>query len=230
MKDINATVIIDLEGKNEEVIWRNIKYTRRKYVKQAFKSNLHYKRAERTEENLNRLYKIYSEVMNNAKAAVKPYHKLMEVIAPAKDNLFFIKKDKKIVGFFAFKEITDKFFDLNSNRKGIRAVLFANSKKYNDYRPNDYMYWTTIKYALDGKYDFVDLAGWQMKARGHLKNVNKFKEEWGGKVFYYTKNYSILTALRRKLIRNINLFWKINLFFKKIIRNLQGRKDANARS
>ena len=77
------------------------------------------------------------------------------------------------------------------------------------------MYWESIKYALDNSYSFIDLGGWQINARGHLKNVNQFKEQWGGEIIYYYLEYPFLTAIRRKLIRKFSFFWKINTFVKK---------------
>ncbi len=214
MKDINATIVIELENKSQEEVWRNIKYTRRKYVRQAQNGGLTYWQAF-SDEDLKKMYEMHMRTLEEGGAVKWTYEKWKDFVSPAKDKFFYIGKGKKIIGCFALGEITERLYGRESNKLGIRPLVFANKKEYNQYRPNDYMYWETIKYALDNKYSFVDLGGWQIKARGHLKNVNNFKEEWGGEIFYYYLNYPFFTAVRRKLIRNVGLFWALNSLIKK---------------
>ena len=142
------------------------------------------------------------------------YARWRKSVQPAGDKFYYVKKDKKIVGCFALAQITEKFYGLPSEKRGIRPVIYSSIKRYQDYRTHDYMYWVTIQYAIKEGYDFVDLGGWQINPRDHLKNVNRFKEEWGGEIYYYYWDYPLFTALRRKLIRNVSLFWKINQWVK----------------
>lgn len=214
MKDINATIIIYLEGKSEEEIWRAIKYSRRKYVQQALKSGLYHEQIS-SEKDLKKMYEMHMKTLEDGGAVKWTYEKWRDFVSPAKGKFFYIKKDGKIIGCFALSEVTEKLYEKDSNRVGIRPLVFANKKKYNDLRPNDYMYWATIKYSLNNKHGFVDLGGWQIKARGHLKNVNQFKEQWGGEIVYYYLNYPFFTAIRRKLIRNFSVFWWLNSHVKK---------------
>jgi lipid II:glycine glycyltransferase (peptidoglycan interpeptide bridge formation enzyme) len=219
MKDVNATIRIDLTGKREEDIWRAIKYTRRKYVQQAIKEGLVYERAS-SESDLKKMYEMHMKTLIEGGTASWTYERWKKFVEPAGDKFYFVKKDNIIVGCFALASITEKFYGLDSNKKGIRPVVYASIKEYQQYRTHDYMYWITIKYSLENKYDFVDLGGWQINARGHLVNVNKFKEEWGGEVYYYHWNYPLFTAVRRKLIRKFGFFWKANQFVKKKMGNI----------
>ncbi|MGV8142518.1 MAG: hypothetical protein ACP5NS_02685 [Candidatus Pacearchaeota archaeon] len=214
MKDINATIRIDLEGRNEEEVWRGVKYTRRKYVQQAIKAGLTYEQAN-SEKDLKKMYTMHMKTLTEGGTAAWTYARWRKFVDVAGDKFYYVKKDKTIIGCFALGTITEKFYGLDSNKKGIRPVVYASIKKYQEYRTHDYMYWITIKYALDNKYSFVDLGGWQIKARGHLKNVNHFKEEWGGEVYYYHWDYPFFTSVRRKLIRNSSIFWNINQWVKK---------------
>lgn len=216
MRDINATIIIELEGKSEEEVWKNIKYSRRKYVQQAIKSNLYYEPAF-SEKDLKKIYAMHMKTLEEGGAVKWTYDKWRDFVSVAKEKFFYIKKDKKVIGCFALGEVTEKLYGKTSSRPGIRPVVFANKKQYAHLRPNDYMYWATIKYALDKKYCFVDLGGWQINARGHLKNVNQFKEQWGGDIVHYYLNYPALTAIRRKLIRNFSFFWWLNFRMKKFL-------------
>ena len=216
MKDINATILIDLEGKSEEEVWRAAKYTRRKYVGQAKRAGITYEKAF-SEKDLKKMYDLHMKILVEGGAVKWTYEKWRDFVKTAGDRSFFVKRRGRIVGCFILGEITEKLFGVNSEKRGIRPLVFANDKKYNKYRPNDYMYWEAIKYAQNHNYSFVDLGGWQINARGHLKNVNKFKEDWGGKIIYYELDYPVLTALRRKLIRNFGLAWQLNLFGKKFL-------------
>jgi hypothetical protein len=213
MKDVNATIIIELENKTEEDIWRGIKYTRRKYVQQGIKSELVIER-DNSEPALKQMYEINMQVLKDGGTAIWSYERWLEFVKLAGDKFFLIKLDEKVIGCFALSEITKRFYGFNSDRKGIRPVIFASYKEYNDYRPNDFMYWQSIKYAKDHAYSFIDLGGWQIKAKGHLQGVNHFKEEWGGRLIYYYLDYPFFTAIRRKLIRNSKVFWNINQWIK----------------
>lgn len=216
MKDINATIRLEIAGKNEEEVWRAVKYTRRKFVQQAIKAGLYYEQAN-SEKDLKKMYEMHMKTLVEGGTAAWTYERWKKFVSPADDRFFYVKKDGKVVGCFALGKITERFYGLDSNKKGIRPVVYASLKKYQQYRTHDYMYWVTIKYAVDNKYDFVDLGGWQIRARGHLQHVNKFKEEWGGQIYYYYWNYPFFTALRRKLIRNFGIFWRLNQLVKKKI-------------
>ncbi len=148
MKDINATIIIDFEGKNEEEIWRNIKYSRRKYVGQAKRAKL-YCVQNNSKKALKNMYNLHMSILRDGGTAIWTYKKWKDFVNPAGNKFFYIKKDSKIVGCFILGVITEKLFGKNSDREGIRPLVFANKKIYDKYRPNDFMYWTVIKYALD---------------------------------------------------------------------------------
>ena len=121
-----------------------------------------------------------------------------------------IKLNRKSVGYFSIIPITKKFYGVESNEKGIRARVFAYDKNYSDYRVNDFIYWNTILQGLKEGVDFVDLGGYQIKPRGHLREVNKFKERWGGEIFYFYPNFPMHVAVVRKLIRNFGFMWWLN--------------------
>ena len=105
---------------------------------------------------------------------------------------------------------------IESDEKGIRPLVYASDINYQQYRPNDFMYWNTILYGLNNGFSFVDLAGYQLKARGHLVGVNRFKERWGGELFYYYHNYPFFKAVGRKLVRNFQPFWWLNQKLKEL--------------
>jgi lipid II:glycine glycyltransferase (peptidoglycan interpeptide bridge formation enzyme) len=235
MKDINATILIYLDDRDEEEVFRSIKYTRRKYIKQAVRAGLSY-RQDSSEKSLKKMYGMHMKTLKEGGTATWTYDKWRDFVSAAKDKSFFMEKHNKIIGCFILGEITGKFLGVASEKVGVRPLVFSNLREYNKFRPNDYMYWETIKYSLKNGYSFVDLGGWQMNARGHLKNVNHFKEDWGGKKHFYYIDYPLLTALRRKLIRNFDFFWWLNSLAKKFRKEIGSSvhdkkvRDATARN
>ncbi|MEK6894938.1 MAG: hypothetical protein AABX48_00265 [Nanoarchaeota archaeon] len=214
MKDINATIIINLKGKSEDELYKAVEYSRRKNIQKAIRSGITYEQKHNT-EILKECYKINSKVLIEGGTHPKKYEDWIRFIEPDKNPFFVVKFKEKIIGCFAIKEITRRFYGENSDEKGIRPTIFANEKEYNDFRPNDLMYWATILYGLKNNYNFVDLGGWQINPRGHLVGVNSFKEKWGGEIFYYYSDYPVLRALGRKLIRKSGFLWKLNAKIKK---------------
>lgn len=218
MKDINATIIINLEGKTEEEIWQNIKRSRRKDIRIAKDSGLYYEKAC-SEKDLEKMYDLHSTILREGGAMNMNYERWKDYVKKAGDRFFFIKKDESIIGCFILGETSKRELGLDSDKKGIKPLVFANYKQYNSYKPNDFMFWCSIKYALDNGYPYIDLGGWQINARGHLKGINFFKETWGGEIFYYYLDYPFFEALRRKMIRNIAAFWWLNSLIRRIVGN-----------
>lgn len=209
MKDVVATILIDIKDKTQEEVFRNVEYSRRKNIKRAMISGLSFEE-KNSEEELKKGYAIYSKVVIEGGTIPDSWGHWKKLISLGKNKFYFIKYKDEVIGCFAIREITKRFYNLSSDDKGIRPVAFANLKKFNEYRPNDFMYWNTILYGIKNKVDFVDLGGWQINPRGHLVGVNKFKEQWGGEKFYYYNDYPFFKAIGRKLIRNNSLFWWVN--------------------
>ena len=215
MKDVNATIILDFKGRTEEELFNQIKYSRRKGVKVARKAGLYYEQVS-SEKDLEKMYEIHSTILKEGGTTPWAYKRWRTYVDPEKNKFYFIKKENIVVGCFALSEITRRVFGIESDEKGIRPIVFANYKEFNNYKPNDFMYWCSIKYAIDNNYSFLDLGGYQINPRGHLRGINFFKEGWGGEIFYYSLDYPFPIAIGRKLIRNLSFFWWVNVFLKKI--------------
>ena len=217
MKDITATIIIDLQGKSEDEILKGINRSRRKDIKIAKDSGLYYEKSC-SEEDLKKMYDLHSRILIEGGSINMRYEKWKEYVKKAGDRFFFIKRENIIIGCFILGETTERSFGMDSDKIGLLPLVFASYKEYNSYKPNDFMYWCTIKYALDKGYPYIDLGGWQVKARGHMKGINFFKETWGGRIVYYYPEYPFFKALGRKIIRNIGIFWWLNILIKRFLR------------
>lgn len=214
MKDINATIIIELNGKTEQDLFRNIEYSRRKNINKAIRSGLIIEE-DNSEKCYEECYEMYAKVLVKGGSAPTAYNIWRARIEKEGQKYFRIKKDGKTIGFMSVMEITRRYYEQDSDERGVRPRVFASNPEYNEYRTNDFIYWNTILYGLRKGYNFVDLGGYQIKPKGHLINVNDFKEKWGGSIFYFKKDYPFFKAIGRKLIRNSNLFWWLYTFFKR---------------
>ena len=214
MKDIHATLIIDLKGKTEEELFRATEYTRRKNVKKAIRSGLILSETD-SEKDYQECHKLYIKTLCKGGTTGHRYCAWREWAREEKWKLFSIKKGGAKIGYFSIIPLTKRFYGLDSNKRGIRPRVFATKNEYSQYRVNDFIYWNLILYAFKKGCDFVDLGGYQINPRGHLKEVNKFKERWGGKIFYFYLDFPIHIAIARKLIRKFYFLWRINEELKK---------------
>ncbi|MFH0831798.1 MAG: GNAT family N-acetyltransferase [archaeon] len=188
MKDVQATIIIDLEGRNAEDLLKQADRSRRKNISKAKDSGLIFKEAD--EQEFQEYHRIYSSVWKDGGVNPEPIGKLMQ----HKDyKLFVAKKDKKVIGGGL----------IEIRKGGINFVAFASSMEYQEMRVNDFLYWNCILYALNRKMRYVDLGGYQLKPRGHMQGINTFKEKWGGRIVMREVNGNILYLLGRKAIRNV---------------------------
>ncbi|MEM3405614.1 MAG: peptidoglycan bridge formation glycyltransferase FemA/FemB family protein [Candidatus Pacearchaeota archaeon] len=201
MKDINATVIVDLTP-NEEEIMKNLDKDARWGIKKAIKNNLIVEETNK-EEDLKEFYKIYEKELKEKIIRVETFEHLKENM----DILFVCKKDNKIIAGATLK-IKNNIPTLTRN---------ASLKEYLSFHPNNLLYWNLILWSKKNGYKKLDLGGYQIKPRGNLIGINKFKERWGEIVYYYD-DYPFYKAIGRKLIRNFGFFWWLNKKMKRKIR------------
>lgn len=200
MRDVNATILIDLKRTKEE-IWGSIDRSRRKNVNKAVRNHCVFLE-KYEEEDLKKCYKIYCDVWIEGGTNPKPFE-----IWKNAGKIFIVKSLEKILGSVIIEIKAD------------RIILWAVSSdvRFKDIRVNDFIYWNCLLYGIEKEYPVLDLGGWQINARGHLGGINNFKEKWGGKITYTYSNYPFFQCLGRKLIRNFGLFWWLN-------KKLKGRK------
>ena len=203
MKDINATVIVNLKPTEEE-IFKNLHKDARWGINKAIKESL--KVEIGGEEDWQEFYKLYKKTMQFGGVKVRP----LEELKKNTDILFVCKKGQEIIAGAGIWFVD--LYDSNIPRLYINASL----KEYLYLQPNNLLYWHCILWCKNKGYDKFDLGGWQINARDHLIGINKFKEKWG-KVVYHYGNYPFSKAIGRKLIRDSEFFWWLN-------NKLKGRK------
>lgn len=197
MKDINATVMVDLTKEKQE-IFKNFKKSDKQGINRALRKGAKIEEA-RNDEEWEEFYEIYKETMKLGGTDVVSLNELRNNTA----KLFLCKFDGKIIAGLGIHFI-DEY-----NKEIPRLYFNASKKEYLYLQTNNLLYWHVICWCKEKGYEKFDLGGWQIKARGHLKGINSFKEKFGEIVYYY-KDYGFFKATGRKLIRNFSIFWWLN--------------------
>jgi lipid II:glycine glycyltransferase (peptidoglycan interpeptide bridge formation enzyme) len=187
-RDVQATILVDISRTKDE-LFKSIERSRRKNVKTALRNDLKFIRA--LNEEWFAWHKIYCKVWEEGGIEAKP----LEFFQEDDYRLYLVKKGSQIIGGGVFQELEDRII--------FRA--YASLIEFQKYRINDFLYWSSILYAKNKGKKFVDLGGWQIKAKGHLVGINKFKEKWGGKITHYTiYSKNPFYIIGRKMIRNFS--------------------------
>ena len=194
MKDINATVIVDLTPSEQEIL-DNLHKDARWGINRAKRDGLSVEESDDWSE----FYHIYEQTMKEGEAKASS----LENLRNNTKKLFICKKDGKIIAGAGIW-----FVDIY-NKDIPRLYFNASLKEYQSSQPNNLLYWSCILWAKKEGYKEFDLGGWQINARGNLEGINKFKEKWG-KVVHFKKNYATHKAIGRKLVRNSGFFWWLN--------------------
>ena len=175
MKDKNATVIVELDNLklNKDIRW---------CIKKAEKSGL------------------IIEESNDVESAIKILNKILIKGGTEPANFDNLKKNNVCL-LVCLKE---------RNMIGMASIMLKNNKptlnwlaslkEYNSLCPNYLLVWHCIMWAKKNGYHIFDMGGFQINAHKHLKEINKFKEQWG-KVITWEEDYPIWKALGRKIIR-----------------------------
>ncbi len=199
MKDINATVLVNLEPTEEE-IFSNLQKDARWGVKKAIREGLIVEESDKWQE----FYEIYKQTQKDGKATIHTFEKVLETSY----ILFICKHKENIIAGLVIGFRDDKY---DKNIPSLSKI--ASLKEHNYLQPNNLLVWKAILWSKKKGYLLFDMGDWQINARGHLIGINKFKERWG-KLIYYYKDYPLHIAIGRKLIRNSQFFWWLRRKFK----------------
>jgi len=193
MKDINATIIVNLKPSEEEIM-EGLHKDARWGVRRAIKEGL-----------------IVEELKNNRdwKEIYEIYKNTIKAGGATPDSIEKIKKDTKVLFLCKYKNKIIAFAGIELNENVPTLYIAGSVPEYRNLQPNNLLYWNCILWCKKKGFKKLDLGGWQINAREHLQGVNKFKEKWGEKI-YFKRDYPFHKAVGRKIIRNSNFFWWLN--------------------
>jgi len=165
---------------SEEDMWKRFHKHTRNDIRKAMKSGLQIRPIKDNSE-LKKFYSLYIQQMRNFGT---PQHSFRFF-----GNLF---KSKKVVGFNCYKDknLVGSLIVFFNGRFGYVAFNVSNSK-YRNLRPNDLLYWETIRWAIGNKIEELDLGQVERSAlkESRAMGLFKFKQKWLGKIYeriYFT--------------------------------------------
>jgi len=208
---------------SEEKMWKNFHKHTRNDIRKSEKSGLVLKKID-SEKELENFYFLYLKEMKNFGTPQHSYEFFLNLMKEMGENFFGIScyKNEKIIGsLIALYEEKYGYIGFNvSDRENLQ------------FRPNDFLYWPTIKHSIKRKSEYLDLGQVEKNAskgsRAH--GLYKFKNKWLGTLYeriYFTYSFEKLeNADNREKLKKLRSFWKklplplIRLIGPKITREL----------
>ena len=196
---------------SEEDMWKRFHKHTRNDIRKAMKSGLKIILIKK-DKRFKDFYSLYSREMKNFGT---PQHSFKFF-----ENLF---NTKEVIGFNCYKnkKIIGSLILFFTGKFGYVAFNVSNSK-YRNLRPNDLLYWKTIRWAIDNKIEELDLGQIEQGAPigSRARGLFKFKQKWLGKVYervYFTFPKRNATGKKNKLKKFRNVWRKIPLPVLKIL-------------
>lgn len=198
----NNTILIDLSKTEEELRKSMEKKSARWGVNYAIKKGLIFEEVKSGFE-LEKLYDLYQKTADVGGFSIKSYLFLFELW----DNkecakVFVIKKEDEVVAGGVM--LIDKDYTILS--------ITASSDEGHNLQAMPFLYWKMIIFSKMLGKKYFDLGGYDAEAKvgEKLYNVNKFKENFGGKITeqpFYSTNYKY--PLIRGLMKRFRILKKI---------------------
>jgi lipid II:glycine glycyltransferase (peptidoglycan interpeptide bridge formation enzyme) len=187
---------------NEEDMWKRFHKHTRNDIRKAEKSGI-------------RIVEINNN--NEIKAFYKAYVRIMRAFGtpPHSYNFFLniLKEEDFAYGINCYKD--NKMIASNillfDQKRSYLAFNISNNK-YRDYRPNDMLYWETIKFIIHKKIPYFDAGQVDLITQKATReySLRKFKTKWLGEVYnkeIYTLNMGTQQGKKDKL-KKLRIIWK----------------------
>jgi hypothetical protein len=190
-----------IQLKPEEEMWNKFHKHTRNDIRKAEKSDLTIKIID-DEKELLKFYKLYTHNMKAFGTPPHSYKFFQNMMELMKCNFYGLNcyKDDKIIGSLIL---------LHHKTQGYIAFN-ASDNKYLQYRPNDLLYWQTIKWSIKNKIQYLDLGQVEINASegSHALGLQRFKDKWLGDLydriyFNYPNNEGISKKDKYKKLRKL---------------------------
>ncbi len=162
-KNLYKRFVLKLD--QEEKVWKNIQKSKRKAIKKALKS-LEIKEVPITD--LNKLYHLY--LKNMRQFGSPPYSK--KYFLSFYENMVNNNLGKIYGAYYQGKLISALVGFCYQDR--VHIIIAISDNNYKQFRPNDAVHWTFIKWACNNDYQFFDF-GRVREESGQFE----YKRKWG---------------------------------------------------
>lgn len=189
MKDISATVIVDLNCSLDQ-IYDNLQKDARWGIKKAQREGLFVKIIDKKDPMWDKaweeFYPIYYQTLDKTSIYVESVDHVKRYAVVL---ILCLKGDQLLAG--AALDVINNTPKLTRN---------GSLKEFQNLQPNNLLYWECIKWSKERGYPTLDLGGWQINPGSQEAGVNSFKERWG-RVVYSKKEYPFYRAIGRKVVK-----------------------------
>jgi len=164
-----ATFIVQL--RKEDDLWNLIDKKARNQVRKAQTYNL---QLENSSALLSRFYALYTKRMHKLGMPPHPYDFFTNLVEEFRDNC------QILMATFEGKDIASSF--LFTFGDGVNNLWAVWDEKYREQCPNNFLYWETLRLAIEQGYAYVDLGRSPIDSK-----VASFKRQWASeeKQLYY---------------------------------------------
>jgi lipid II:glycine glycyltransferase (peptidoglycan interpeptide bridge formation enzyme) len=182
-------IVIDLKKQTKESMWKQFHKHTRNDIRKAEKSNLKIVQVD-NEIELKKTYKLYEKQMRDFGSPQHKYKYFKNLLLNANEHFYALniyhEQSSKT------KPIATSIL-LYANTNGYLAFNVSNPK-HRDKRPNDLLYWTTIKWAMNNKNKITHIDTGQVDTDSekgtHANGLSRFKQKWLGTIIdKYTYTY-----------------------------------------
>jgi len=191
---------------NEEEMWKRFHKHTRNDIRKAEKSSLKLKKMD-SETEIKKFYKLYVQNMKFFGTPQHSYDFFKNFFNFMKENFFGLNcyfKNKLIGSIIMFYREENGYISYN-----------VSDVKFREYRPNDLLYWKTIKWAMENKVKFIDMGQIDPDSSdSRAIGLYKFKRKWLGDAydrfyFYYSSKKTNKPETERKdSLKKLRNTWK----------------------
>lgn len=191
--------------KSEEEFWNDFHKHTRNDIRKAEKSDIQIVPVKNKKE-LKKLYRLYTREMKNFGTPQHAYSFFYNLMTSFEKNFV-------AYNCYSGEELIASSIMLVKENEGYLAFNFS-TEKARSLRPNDLLYWTTIKEAIKRKIKIIDVGQVDTEAKEgtHAAGLFNFKSKWLGtpyKRFYYRYPKQKKTNTKKEGLKKFRSIWKL---------------------
>ena len=191
---------------SEEDIWKRFHKHTRNDIRKAEKSGLNVV-GIKDEDEMKKFYNLYLDEM---KKFGTPQHSYKFF----KNLLYFLKEDFFGLNCYFKDRLIGSIIILRNKNYSNIAFNVSDEKYRGEFRPNDFLYWESIKWAVKNNVKFVDMGQVEKDAEegSHAQGLYKFKSKWLGELYeriYFTFSFKDEKSSQKKdSLKKYRKIWK----------------------
>ncbi len=201
---LRATIILRLEGKTSEQLWRGLAKNARNGVRRAERQGIEWLEAQ-TAEHIDAYYRIRCESYRRQglMSAPRRYFHLLRQHYPADMYRFWLTRHNG-------EWVSGQNLGIFNGNITLCGVCHSDYARANGICGNDWMQWHVIRWAAVNGMRSIDWGGFFLApATEHEWGINRYKEKWGGELNYYWDYSRVIRPAANRLFEAMRRLWGI---------------------